>query len=526
MQKRSRISRIVSLSLVVLILASAFAACGGDTTTDSSAAPGSGTASPAASGGTDPAPTSGDEAPFEISIMTRTGTAEPPTADNVIIKEIERITNTKLKIEWVAAAAYDEKVNATVDSNDYPMIMLFGSGDKRKTVEVEAVRAGMFWKVGDYIQNYEYLKDLDPGTIANASIDGELWGMFRTRPLVRNGLYYRKDWADKLGLSDPKNLDELTAMLRAFVNDDPDGNGQNDTGGVAQEESINLVIAMLSSWYGIGNGWEVIDGQLRAAHFNPEYINMLNYIKMLYDEGLMNRDFPTTSATQRDEMMAGKYGMAIVSIDKGDLSMVPLKQLYPDADFNVMVNFADSPHPIIGRSGFDGLYDVSTKAVKTEDEFLKIMEFFNHMYSPEINNLIYRGIENDHYTKTGDNTVTISDEQSARYTLEVTPMEQLGMRYTANCYVVENLPHYNAQFEAFFAGAYKGPIAADPTASYLAETYTDKGSDLRLLIEDARVKYVTGAIDEAGWNAELECWKQGGGDQLTAEYQAIYESQN
>ena len=524
MIKTSKHAKFLSIALVIIMMAAMFGACSGSGTgTDSSAPSQTADSTASASGGDDPVTVESNE-PFEITIMTRTGTAEPPLPDNAVVKKIEELTNTKLTIEWVAGAAYTEKVNAVVASNDYSMLTMFPNGDKRGIVEVEAVRAGMFWKVGDYIQNYENLKDLDKGTMANASIDGELWGLYRTRPLVRNGGYYRSDWAEKLGLSDPKNIDELTAMLRAFVNDDPDGNGVPDTGGLAQEESIDLLVAMLANWYGIGNGWEINDGTVVPAHDNPEYINMLKYIKSLYDEGLMNRDFATTSATQRDEMMAGKYGMALVSIDKADLSLVPLQQTYPDANFNVIVNFPDSPHPIWGRSGFDGLYYVSKKAVPEEADFLKIMEWFNWMYSTEVNNLVYRGVEGEHYTKTGDNTITISDEQNAKYILEVNPMEQLAMRFTKNIYEVDNLPYYNAQVEAFFNGKYTGEVAQNPTSPWDSETATDKKGDLDQIMKDARVKFITGAIDEAGWNSEVERWGKSGGNDMVAEYQAVYDA--
>ena len=513
MRNTSKPAKALSLALAALLTVSALGGCSGGSGKGSSA-------SPQTDGGSD----SASNGPFEISIMSRMGSAEAPQPDNAVIKEIERISNTKLKIEWVALGAYDEKVNVTVASNDYPMVMLFPNGDKRGPVEVEAVRAGAFWKVGDYLKNYDNLKNLDPVTINNASIDGELWGMFRTRPIVRNGGYYRSDWAKKLGLSDPKNLDDLTAMLRAFVNDDPDGNGQKDTGGLAQEQSIDLLVAALANWYGIGNGWEIVDNKVRPCHDNPEYIDMLKYIKSLYDEGLMNRDFATTEPTKRDEMMAGKYGMALVSIDKADLSLVPLQQIHPDANFNVFVNFADSPHPVWGRSGFDGLYYVSKQAVPKEEDFLKIMDFFNVMYSTEVNNLIYRGIEGRHYTKAGDDTVTISDGQNAKYILEVNPMEQLGMRYTKNIYKVSNLPYYNAQVEDYFNGKYTGKIDQNPAFSWDSKTFSDKGKDLDQIITDARIKFITGAIDENGWYAEVDRYRKSGGDAMTAEYQTAYDA--
>ncbi|MDR1541291.1 MAG: extracellular solute-binding protein [Clostridiales bacterium] len=514
-------AKLFSVLLAALIALFALSAC----SAGSAPAPSDGSGAASESVSTDGAePAEADDSPFEISIMTRMGTAEAPLPNNPVITEIERISNTKLNIEWVPAAAYSEKINATIASNDYPMVMMLENGNKRGTVEVDAVRAGVFWKVGDYMPNFDNLKDLDPGTINNASIDGELWGMFRTRPIVRNGGYYRSDWAEKLGFGDPKNLDELTAMLRAFVNDDPDGNGIADTGGLAQEQSFDTLVPMLAQWYGIGQEWEIVDGIVRPAFENPEYINMLKYIKMLYDEGLMNRDFATTEATKRDEMMAGDYGVALVSIDKGDLSLVPLQQRYPDANFNVIVNFADSPHPVHGRSGFDGLYYSAKKAVPEEADFLRIMNWYNVMYSTEVNNLVYRGFEGEHYTKTGEDAVSISDEQNAKYILEVNPMEQLAMRFTKNIYKVDNLPYYNAQVEAFFAGKYTGQVDANPAFSWDSETFNEKGKDLETIYKDARIKFVTGVIDEAGWNSEIERYRASGGTEMIAEYQAAYEA--
>ena len=45
-------------------------------------------------------------------------------------------------------------------------------------------------------------------------------------------LWIRKDWLDKLGLDVPKTLDDVVEVARAFKNDDPDGNGVDDTWGL------------------------------------------------------------------------------------------------------------------------------------------------------------------------------------------------------------------------------------------------------------------------------------------------------
>ena len=67
----------------------------------------------------------------------------------------------------------------------------------------------------------------------NASIDGKLYGIYRERPLSRQGIVIRKDWLDNLGLDMPKTVDELYETAKAFTEKDPDQNGKNDTIGFA-----------------------------------------------------------------------------------------------------------------------------------------------------------------------------------------------------------------------------------------------------------------------------------------------------
>jgi putative aldouronate transport system substrate-binding protein len=442
------------------------------------------------------------------------------------IREIERITNTKLEISWSSQAAYPEKLSVTIASGDFPMLTLFEGGGKPSTAEVEVVRAGLMWKVGDYIKDpkYKWLQQLDPARIENASVDGELWGMYRTRPAVRNGLYYRKDWADKLGLDKPRNIDELYNMIRAFVKNDPDGNGKDDTYGLGQESYLRLVFAALSPSFGLGNGWDIVDGKLVAVHLEQGYLEMLKYIKRLYDEGLMNRDFPTVTEDRRNELLADNYGIAITSIEKGRQSIVPLQKIHPEADFVVMTDLPDV-NKLIGRTGFDSKFYISKKAVPNEEDVKRIIQYFDDMHSPEINNLIYSGIEGLHYTKVGDNEITVTPEQKAKYTVDIEPISQLGFQFLKNNYLVADNSPYEAQIY-FYNNQYEVPLLNDPTQTFFSDTQSEKGSQLEQFVWDSGVQFVTGAIDERGWWAAMDRWRRDGGDTMTAEYQAQYDALN
>lgn len=89
----------------------------------------------------------------------------------------------------------------------------------------EAIRDEQFWEIGPYLDEFENLSQLREDTLENQKIDDKLYSLYMGRPLSRHGIIYRKDWADNLGIEAPKNTDDFFEMLRAFTEDDPDGNG-------------------------------------------------------------------------------------------------------------------------------------------------------------------------------------------------------------------------------------------------------------------------------------------------------------
>ena len=62
--------------------------------------------------------------------------------------------------------------------------------------------------------------------------DGKIYGVFNkfeggTLPTVR------QDWMEKLNLEEPKTLDDFYNVFKAFKEQDPDGNGKDDTYGLS-----------------------------------------------------------------------------------------------------------------------------------------------------------------------------------------------------------------------------------------------------------------------------------------------------
>ncbi|MNI15647.1 Lipoprotein LipO precursor [compost metagenome] len=63
---------------------------------------------------------------------------------------------------------------------------------------------------------------------------------------------------------------------------------------------------------------------------------------------------------------------------------------------------------------------------------------------------------------------------------------------------------------------------ANPAESFQSATLAEKGSEITKIIQDARIKFIMGTLDEAGWNQAVEQWKKSGGDKVIEEYTAQY----
>ncbi|MDQ0919969.1 hypothetical protein QFZ78_006229 [Paenibacillus sp. V4I5] len=60
-------------------------------------------------------------------------------------------------------------------------------------------------------------------------------------------------------------------------------------------------------------------------------------------------------------------------------------------------------------------------------------------------------------------------------------------------------------------------IVTNPGEPFTTATYTQKGAQLDQMVEDARIKFIVGKIDEAGFKADMDLWKKSGGDDYTKE---------
>ncbi len=478
-------------------------------------------------GGSNPAPSNPSTAPEtntgnnekqqaekapEPLVLTFMGqlAGEPPQKNSEVQRLLEEATGVKLEFEWLAAAAAQEKINVTIASGQMPTAM----GVKVEPSIQNAIRNGMFWEIGPYLDEFPNLAKINPIIYQNISVDGKTYGLPRVRPLVRDGMIYRKDWLENVGLPEPTDIDSLYEVLKAFTHNDPDGNNKNDTLGANDYKSLNLLDMILEA-YGAPNGWKVEDGKFTPDFMTDEYIEALKFYKKLYDEKLINQDFAVTEKTQWVAAFeSGKSGMQVDVSLNTDSRQEGLQKTIPEArtDFIGLLKGANGDVKFAGP-GHNGMILIPKSSVKTEEELKQVLGFFNTLADDPAATLLAWGIEGRHHKKVDGKMEWIDAKLNET---EVKPYREMKVHGDEK----ENEGNLNPlKVKANESNSAREALAiANPTLPLFSATYTEKGAQLDNMIKDARVKFIMGQIDEGGFQAEVDKWLKAGGEKVIQEY--------
>ena len=170
----------------------------------------------------------------------------------------------------------------------------------------------------DIMPNFAAFLDEHPDyKVAITASDGNIYGLpkYEANPIGKlPRTFINKTWLENLGLEKPTNVDELYEVLKAFKEQDANGNGDpNDeiplTGGWANLKNFLPAFGIFSndmtySPY-VDEGGTVVLGQA-----TENYKEMLKYLKKLYDEGLYEADaLVQTDAEMRVKFQEDRAGM-------------------------------------------------------------------------------------------------------------------------------------------------------------------------------------------------------------------------
>lgn len=449
------------------------------------------------------------EEDFSITVMTELFPVYGTESEEAWLETIEQETNVDLQVTMIPTLEYVSAVERLIRGNRLPMVLTVNETILRKESFASYLAVGGFWTLDDYLDDYPELKEFVGEEIwENSRIQGHIYGIPRLRVPTRSAAFYRKDWAEALGIAPPRNLEELYAMLKAFTLEDPDGNGENDTVGLVntwQDDGARHWngIQMITVALGGPNGWryEEAEEQMIPDFSTENYMEMLYWFRNLYQEGILDPTFAFLTAVQRQELFIEGYaGMIFSVIDDAEKLQTQMRQIDGNAEIGIlpMIEGPDGIYRINGNAEYNGLIVFNRQgqgAIEKEEQLREVLRFYNTMCGEQGQELLkLEQGESNSYVQFMPRPVYVRRPDDSPLQSEV----------------------YDTMEER------KSYVVPDDSQGLYSETYVRLGDVLNERIRKASIQFIMGEIGEDYFREEYRWWYDNGGGDVIKEYTEGY----
>lgn len=238
----------------------------------------------------------------EISIIGANTTNTGMTAEGLPFYEnLYKAAGVKPKLELLEYITYADAVKPRLAAG-------IGLADIVRLPDNDAdmsyIKAGLFIDLTDLIDKYGF--NLKPALEQYGATlddlrtpDGKIYYMptLSNANLLGHCLQINTQWLAKLGLDEPTTVDELYTVLKAFKENDCNGNGDMDDEiplTVKRADYLKLIGAFwgldLMTGYHLDN-----EGKVHSSFATESYRAYLTYMNKLYKEGLLDPEFASNS---------------------------------------------------------------------------------------------------------------------------------------------------------------------------------------------------------------------------------------
>lgn len=235
-----------------------------------------------------------------------------PGPDWIVAKAVKEQLNIDLKMTWVTQCSeYDRLVLTRGAANDLP--------DVFRSTTVLARDLGQQGLLADWRPFFEfmptYVQEREVEQLASVgTFDDKLYALTAKSPdPYKQSVAIRQDWLEKLGLEVPKTLDEYMAVMKAFTEQDPDGNGRPDTfgwsGAVNTLGQIQQFDPIFGAFGALGD-WRLDNNTLVYVPTSPERRDALQFINQMAQAGVIDPDWKSQKSEDfRNKWKGGKIGI-------------------------------------------------------------------------------------------------------------------------------------------------------------------------------------------------------------------------
>ena len=452
--------------------------------------------------------------------------------DTLAMQEAMSRANINITFDSVLSADLTEKRNLMLASGEYPDMLFksgIGMGDLTK-YGGQGILIPLEDLIHEYMPNLTAKLDEIDGWQYLTSPDGHIYSIPEISARGEINLFWlNKKWLDNLSLEEPKSMDDLYEVLKAFKEQDANGNGDPDDEipfSLTQGDYLGLLKYSGFS-YDEGSMCAVIDGKLTYVPTTDYFREYVSYLAKLYQEGLLEQ----TSFTQGGEQQqaTGQSGDVYGSFwTMGAFLTVGRDN---DDDYVVMTPFYEDTYPII--TGIK----VGTMAITDACEHPEVlMAWADYLYSEEGGILAWMGVEGKTYQvadngkwewmlggEYGDDIATVRSSATIQGA-QNHPSIQPDFWFEMSPEVDADEVYLNNERQRI-AGLGKVPL---PMMAYTEEDNAQIATfraDIDGYINQFIAQVCTGEVDlESGWDTYLETMEAMGASALAELHEKTYNA--
>lgn len=573
-------NKLLSVVLAVLIVSTLVSACSGKGNDTASPSPSSSVSDAGSSASpTGSSPQAADPfGKYEPSIkMTTVKQIFPwliyPEGDsidnNVWLREYRDVLGIDVDYMWtVPEDQYLNKLNASIASGDIPDVMVVDESQFKTLLDsnmIEDLTEAYNKYASDELKSLVFGSEFGQANLKIGDVDGKLMGL--PLPMVHpaettNVLYIRTDWLKNLGLSEPKSMQDLLEIIRAYKEDDPDGNKKDDTFGLAVAKNVAPVYPEgIGDLIGFFNGFGAYpglwvddsNGGLVNGSILPEMKAALQTLQDLYKSGMIDKEFAVKDRWKvGEEVGQGKFGV-LYGVNWTTIN--PLANTIekdPKADWKAFPLLSDNGKPALAQGKpINAGYYVVRKGYDHPEAVIKMANLsadrlVGKSAQADPSSLYKYGMSQDakyqyhHYRVVnevpGDKNLTstwlMTDALKAKDPSKLTPEQKNQydniLKYMNGEISKDTFIAYKLQqaSEVFAITYYRDKqLLSDKFTGRSTPAMIDKSQVLGDLAIERFTQMIMGAPIEEYFEKFVSDWKKLGGDEITAEVNAWYKAQ-
>lgn len=323
----------------------------------------------------------------------------PFTGDLPVPKKAAELTNVFLENVAPTGGEEPQAYNLMLAGGELPDIITYKIPELN-TVALEGALRPLDDLIEQHAPNLKRFLDERPD-VRNAvkASDGNMYVVpFVMDGQGKEGWFIRQDWLDALKLSVPTTVDEYYNVLKAFKEQDPNGNKKKDEIPFFSRNVDIGVYGLLPLWDAFHDFY--LDGAtVHFGPYEPSYKDGMSNIAKWYREGLIDKEIFTRGNQARDELFANNTGGAVhdwfASTSNYNTSMastVPGFSLLPIAP---PASVSGKAVEVTKRDTLNGYgWSISTNAEDAE----MLIKYFDFWWTEEGRRLLNFGIEGQTYT--------------------------------------------------------------------------------------------------------------------------------